>query len=108
MAVQKKKKSKEENDVLAPKSAKEWQAWLKENHTGSGGVWLQIQKKGSDEKSPTYAEALDVALCYGWIDGQKKKHDESSWVQRFTPRRPRSTWSKKIRNMPNDSYELEK
>lgn len=72
-----------------------WAAWLKENHEHSAGVWLQIQKKNSSEKSPTYAEALDVALCYGWIDGQKNKHDESSWLQMFTPRRPRSSWSKK-------------
>jgi uncharacterized protein YdeI (YjbR/CyaY-like superfamily) len=58
-------------------------------------VWLCIQKKGSAEKSPSYDEALDIALCYGWIDGQKNSHNENSWLQRFTPRRPRSGWSKK-------------
>jgi uncharacterized protein YdeI (YjbR/CyaY-like superfamily) len=89
------KKKTSEIEVLSPKSTKEWEAWLKANHACSKGIWLQIQKKGSAEKSPTYAEALDVALCYGWIDGQKNRHDESSWLQRFTPRRPRSSWSKK-------------
>jgi uncharacterized protein YdeI (YjbR/CyaY-like superfamily) len=89
------KKKTSEIDVLSPKSVKEWEAWLKANHAGSNGVWLCIQKKGSAEKSPTYNEALDVALCYGWIDGQKNRHNESSWLQKFTPRRPRSSWSKK-------------
>ena len=94
MSVRIKKKSGKK-DVLSLKSANEWQTWLGANHAGSNGVWLQIQKKSSAEKSPTYAEALDVALCYGWIDGQKNQHDESSWLQRFTPRRPKSVWSKK-------------
>jgi uncharacterized protein YdeI (YjbR/CyaY-like superfamily) len=94
MAVRTKKRSSE-RDVLSPKSVKEWESWLRANHACSNGIWLQIQKKGSAEKSPAYAEALDVALCYGWIDGQKNRHDESSWLQRFTPRRPRSNWSKK-------------
>jgi uncharacterized protein YdeI (YjbR/CyaY-like superfamily) len=89
------KKKTSERDVLSPKSVKEWEAWLKVSHAQSNGIWLHIQKKGSSEKSPTYAEALDVALCYGWIDGQKNRHDESSWLQRFTPRRPKSAWSKK-------------
>jgi uncharacterized protein YdeI (YjbR/CyaY-like superfamily) len=94
MGVRTKSKSNEK-DVLSLKSAKEWEAWLKVNHARSNGVWLQIQKKDSSEKSPSYAEALDVALCYGWIDGQKNRHDENSWLQMFTPRRPRSSWSKK-------------
>jgi uncharacterized protein YdeI (YjbR/CyaY-like superfamily) len=89
------KKKTRKIDVLSPKSAKAWEAWLKVNHAGSNGVWLCIQKEGSAEKSPTYNEALDVALCYGWIDGQKNRHNESSWLQKFTPRRPRSGWSKK-------------
>jgi uncharacterized protein YdeI (YjbR/CyaY-like superfamily) len=71
------------------------ETWLNKNHAGSNGVWLCIKKKGATERSPTYAEALDVALCYGWIDGQKRSHDESTWLQRFTPRRLRSGWSKK-------------
>src|SRR3984885_12642119 len=89
------KKKTSEIDVLSPKSVKAWDAWLKVNHAGSNGVWLCIPKKGAAEKSPTYGEALDVALCYGWIDGQKNSHNESSWLQKFTPRRPRSGWSKK-------------
>ncbi|WP_413944810.1 YdeI/OmpD-associated family protein [Bdellovibrio sp. HCB-162] len=94
MGVRAKKKSSEK-DILSFESAKQWLSWLRVNHARSSGVWLQIQKKGSAEKSPTYAEALDAALCYGWIDGQKKAYDENSWIQRFTPRRPRSVWSKK-------------
>lgn len=93
MSARTKKTSKQ--DILSPKSVKEWQTWLKKNHARSNGIWLQIQKKSSTERSPTYAEALDVALCYGWIDGQKNRKDENSWLQRFTPRRPRSVWSKK-------------
>lgn len=94
MGVRTKNKSSEK-DILSLKSVKEWQAWLRANHACASGVWLHIQKKGSTKRSPTYAEALDVALCHGWIDGQKNRHDESSWLQRFTPRRPRSAWSKK-------------
>ena len=68
--------------------------WLEKNHTESDGIWLRISKKDSHEKSLTYAEALDQALCYGWIDGQKKPFDKLSWLQKFTPRRPKSGWSK--------------
>lgn len=73
---------------------KDWAAWIEKNHAASPGVWLRIAKKGSGLESVTYAEALDVALCYGWIDGLKRKYDEQSWIQKFTPRRPRSLWSK--------------
>jgi uncharacterized protein YdeI (YjbR/CyaY-like superfamily) len=76
-------------------SAVFWRRWIDANHATSGGIWLRIHKKGSGKKTVTYAEALDEALCYGWIDGQKNKGDESSWLQKFTPRRPRSIWSKK-------------
>lgn len=89
------KKKTCEIDILSPESVKKWETWLNANYAGSNGVWLCIQKKGSAEKSPTYNEALDVALCYGWIDGQKNRNDENSWLQKFTPRRPRSGWSKK-------------
>ena len=89
------KKRSTEKDILSLKSAKDWQAWLRLNHSTSSEVWLHLQKKSSLKKSPTYPEALDIALCYGWIDGQKNSHDENSWLQRFTPRRPRSAWSKK-------------
>ena len=68
--------------------------WLSANHRASPGLWLRIFKKGSDTASVTYAEALDEALCFGWIDGQKQKHDELSWLQKFTPRRARGGWSK--------------
>jgi uncharacterized protein YdeI (YjbR/CyaY-like superfamily) len=65
-----------------------------ENHTSSSGLWLKIAKKGAGIDTVSYAEALDVALCYGWIDGQKDKFDGDHWLQRFTRRRPRSKWSK--------------
>jgi uncharacterized protein YdeI (YjbR/CyaY-like superfamily) len=72
----------------------EWRRWLDEHHDSSPGVYVKIAKKGSGERSVTYAEALDDALCYGWIDGQKRGYDESFFLQRFTPRRKRSVWSK--------------
>ncbi|MET0893096.1 MAG: YdeI/OmpD-associated family protein [Pseudoxanthomonas sp.] len=70
-----------------------WEKWLSAN-AESNGVWLKIAKKDSGIASVTYAQALDVALCHGWIDGQKKGFDEQFFLQRFTPRRPRSLWSK--------------
>ncbi|MDQ2734975.1 MAG: YdeI/OmpD-associated family protein [Pseudomonadota bacterium] len=76
------------------KSAKAFEAWLKKHHATSDGLWLQIAKKGAEEPSVTYAEAVDLALCFGWIDGQKKGLDEKHFLQRFTPRRPKSVWSK--------------
>jgi uncharacterized protein YdeI (YjbR/CyaY-like superfamily) len=72
-----------------------WEQWLEENHAISKGIWLQMFKKSSGIASVNYAEALDVALCYGWIDGQLKAIDELSYIQRFTPRRSRSIWSKR-------------
>ncbi len=71
--------------------------WLSKNHLKSSGLWIRFFKKASGKKSVTYAEALDEALCYGWIDGPIKKFDSESWVHRFTPRRPRSLWSKRNR-----------
>jgi uncharacterized protein YdeI (YjbR/CyaY-like superfamily) len=71
-----------------------WEKWLDANHAKSTGIWMQIAKKGSGLTSATYQEALDVALCYGWIDGQKRPFDDRTWLQRFTPRGPRSVWSK--------------
>jgi uncharacterized protein YdeI (YjbR/CyaY-like superfamily) len=70
------------------------EAWLEENHGTSEGVWLKIAKKGAGERSVTYAEALGLALCFGWIDSQKRGLDETHFLQRFTPRRPRGRWSK--------------
>jgi uncharacterized protein YdeI (YjbR/CyaY-like superfamily) len=71
-----------------------WLAWLAGNHTTSTGLWLRLAKKGAPLLSVTYAEALEAALCYGWIDAQKKGESEHAWLQRFTPRRTRSIWSK--------------
>ncbi|MBF6595760.1 MAG: YdeI/OmpD-associated family protein [Thermaceae bacterium] len=72
----------------------DWVDWLEKNHSSSAGVWLKIAKKASGLESPTYAEALEVALCYGWIDGQKRPYDEVFWLQKFTPRGVKSIWSK--------------
>ena len=76
------------------KDAAAWEAWLAGRHAKSAGLWLRIARAGSGVKSVSYAEAVDVALCYGWIDGQKKGLDEATWLQRFTPRGGRSVWSK--------------
>jgi uncharacterized protein YdeI (YjbR/CyaY-like superfamily) len=72
----------------------DWQDWLDANHAASSGVWLRLAKKGSAIQSLTYAEALETALCYGWIDAQKQAESEQAWLQRFTPRRAKSIWSK--------------
>jgi uncharacterized protein YdeI (YjbR/CyaY-like superfamily) len=83
--------------TLAFESAEAWERWLAENHEAVPGVWLKLAKKGSGIPSVTFAEALDGALCYGWIDGQSASVDEEFYRQRFVPRRPRSTWSKRNR-----------
>jgi uncharacterized protein YdeI (YjbR/CyaY-like superfamily) len=80
--------------ILGFKSPAELRRWLGKHHAGSAGIWMRIFKKDSGEKSVTYAEALDQALCFGWIDGLKKSFDAVSWIQKFTPRRTRSVWSK--------------
>jgi uncharacterized protein YdeI (YjbR/CyaY-like superfamily) len=80
--------------ILHFASQEDWAAWLEEQGASSPGVWLQIYKAASGTASVSYAEALDVALCYGWIDSHKKSLDESSWIQKFTPRRAKSIWSK--------------
>ncbi|KAK2018534.1 hypothetical protein LZ32DRAFT_599464 [Colletotrichum eremochloae] len=72
-----------------------WQDWLKTSHRESPGVWLQIAKKNADKPTVTYEQALEAALCYGWIDGQRKAFDEQHFIQRFTPRRKNSMWSKR-------------
>lgn len=81
--------------ILSFNSAAAWDAWLERNHAESHGIWLRFFKKNSGITTMTHAEALDEALCYGWIDGQLQKFDEKSWLQKFTPRRPKSIWSKK-------------
>lgn len=78
-------------------SAKKWEEWLAKNHASSDGVQLHFYKKDTGKQTMTYAEALDVALCFGWIDGQSNTFDAHSWVQNFTPRRKRSIWSKRNR-----------
>jgi uncharacterized protein YdeI (YjbR/CyaY-like superfamily) len=75
-------------------SAEAFEAWLGENHAASPGIWLKLRKKDPEVVALDYAQALEVALCYGWIDGQKAKLDDQWWLQRFTPRRPGSRWSK--------------
>jgi len=81
-------------EILRFRSSPEFRKWLAANHRRFDGIWLRIFKKDSGEPTVTYAEALDEALCFGWIDGLKQSHDELSWRQRFTPRRLRSGWSK--------------
>jgi uncharacterized protein YdeI (YjbR/CyaY-like superfamily) len=71
-----------------------WSAWLDKNHSKSNGIWLRLAKKNSGLKSVNYAEALETALCYGWIDGQKRPESEQVWLQRFCPRAPKSIWSR--------------
>jgi uncharacterized protein YdeI (YjbR/CyaY-like superfamily) len=81
--------------IISFTSSRDLRAWLAKNHNQSEGVWLRIYKKNSGVTTVTYAEALDQALCFGWIDGQKKPHDDQSWLQKLTPRRSKSAWSKK-------------
>jgi uncharacterized protein YdeI (YjbR/CyaY-like superfamily) len=80
--------------VMTFESIDAWDAWLAAHHAGSPGLWLKIAKKGSAGTTISYSDALDVALCHGWIDGQKGRHDDDYWLQRFTPRKPGSNWSK--------------
>ncbi len=80
--------------VISFETWQDWEAWLNEHHTDTKGMWLKIAKKETGIPSVSYAEALDSALCYGWIDGQKASFDEQYWLQKFTPRGPRSMWSK--------------
>ena len=91
--------AKTEFEILTFPTARDWERWLAKNTARSKGVWLQFFKKGSGITSITYADALNVALCFGWIDGQIKGHDEQSWIHKFTPRRPKSMWSKRNRDL---------
>jgi uncharacterized protein YdeI (YjbR/CyaY-like superfamily) len=75
-------------------TAEEFEVWLEKHHQTADSIVIQFYKKGSGIPSVTYPEAVDIALCYGWIDGQSKSLDSESYVQRFTPRRPKSIWSK--------------
>ena len=80
--------------TLPFESKKKFAEWLAKQHDKSAGVWMKLAKKATGIPSVTYAEALDVALCYGWIDGQRNSFDENYFIQKFTPRRPKSIWSK--------------
>jgi uncharacterized protein YdeI (YjbR/CyaY-like superfamily) len=94
-----KKPGKEDLPVISFKTTEEWRDWLEQNCNNLTGIWLKYYKKDTGVTSINYREALDEALCYGWIDGQAKPFDGISWLQRFTPRRKRSIWSK--RNIGN-------
>ena len=80
--------------VIAFESQAAWEAWLAEHHATSNAVWVKMAKKASGIATVTFAEALESALCYGWIDGQRNRFDDQWFIQRFTPRRSRSKWSK--------------
>jgi uncharacterized protein YdeI (YjbR/CyaY-like superfamily) len=86
---------KPDYETIAFNGSIAWRDWLDENHAKTNGVWLRLYKKASGIPTVSYAEALDEALCYGWIDGQKKSYDEVSFLQKFTPRRANSMWSKR-------------
>lgn len=79
--------------ILLFETPQDWEAWLKAHHQEAAGIWLKLAKKDAGPASLTYAEALESALCYGWIDGQKAAFDTQYWLQKFTPRRPNSIWS---------------
>ncbi len=81
--------------VLSFSTSTEFRIWLKKNHDESLGIWLRIWKKSEGAPTLTFAKALDEALCFGWIDSQKKSYDSRSWLQRFTPRKSGSRWSKR-------------
>jgi uncharacterized protein YdeI (YjbR/CyaY-like superfamily) len=81
-------------ELLAFGDATEWESWLADHHAIQSEAWLKIAKKGSGRPGVTIAEALDVALCYGWIDSHRRPHDESYFLQRYSPRRRGSAWSK--------------
>lgn len=81
-------------DIIAFESAEDFGAWLAEHHAASPGIWLKLRRKRPGVAALDYAQALDVALCHGWIDGRKERFDDEWWLQRFTPRRSRSRWSK--------------
>ncbi len=83
----------EETDVHVFTNAGEWHAWLRKHHAKNTGVWLRIGKKNSGMVTVSYDEAVETALCHGWIDAIRKAYDALSFVQRFTPRKPRSIWS---------------
>lgn len=86
---------KPDYEIEVFKTAAEWRQWLDANHATTPGIWIRMYKKATGLPTVTYAEALDDALCYGWIDGLVRSFDEQSYIQKFTPRRKKSTWSKR-------------
>ena len=86
--------AKQDPPILSFTSREVWEQWLGEQHATSSGLWLKIAKKESGIATVCYADTLEVAICYGWIDGQKGAFDGEYWLQRFTPRASRSKWSK--------------
>jgi uncharacterized protein YdeI (YjbR/CyaY-like superfamily) len=90
--------SKSDLPIMLFVSAEQFEAWLAQQPPASKGIWLKLAKKGSSVASVSQAEAIECALCHGWIDGQIDKFDEHHWLIRFTPRKPRSKWSEKNRN----------
>jgi len=96
--IQRKNKAvKPDLPILTFSSTEDFTSWLAKHHKESSGIWIRLFKIKSKVPTITYAEALDVALCYGWIDGQKKSYDKESWLQKFTPRRRKSIWSQRNR-----------
>jgi uncharacterized protein YdeI (YjbR/CyaY-like superfamily) len=87
-------RSKLDLPIISFQSARDWEKWLAKNHARVSGVWIRIFKKASGEATVTYAEALDEALCFGWIDSQGRAYDKSSYLQKFSPRKAKSGWSK--------------
>ncbi|HEX6482479.1 MAG TPA: YdeI/OmpD-associated family protein [Ktedonobacteraceae bacterium] len=87
--------------ILGFATQQDWEAWLVEHYAHPTGIWLKIAKKATGAQSISYTEALEGALCYGWIDGQKAALDEQYWLQKFTPRRPKSVWSQINRDKAN-------
>lgn len=83
-----------QNPILTCASQEEWEAWLQTHGESGTGVWLRLAKKSSSQVTLSYAQALDSALCFGWIDGQKKAESDEFWLQRFSPRTAKSIWSK--------------
>jgi uncharacterized protein YdeI (YjbR/CyaY-like superfamily) len=88
----------DELETRAFASADDWEAWLREHHDTAPGVWIRFARKGAGVPTVTYMEALHAALCFGWIDGQARGLDDAFYLQRFTPRRARSIWSKRNRD----------
>jgi uncharacterized protein YdeI (YjbR/CyaY-like superfamily) len=87
-------KNSDHMPIMSFETQQGWEEWLKEHHAETKGIWLKIAKKQASTPSVSYAEALDSALCYGWIDGQKAAFDDKYWLQKFTPRTAKSIWSK--------------